>query len=74
MAECLRRLVPAVTLPLCPLVARAQEQEGAAPTHPSEFSKPIPLYQKGLGDFRWRISTQSAQAPAYFNGVGTLSE
>ncbi len=67
MAECLRRIVLAVTLLLCPLIARAQEQEGAAPTYPPEFSTPMPLYTKGLGNFTWKIATRSAESQAYFN-------
>ena len=53
----------ALALLLCPFVAQAQEQEGAAPSYTPEFSTPMPLYTRGLGNFTWKITTRSAESP-----------
>ena len=65
MAEQLHRLGLAATLLLSPTAIQAQESD--PPNYPPEFSQPMPLYQKGLGTFQWRIATRSPQAQAYFN-------
>ena len=67
MGERTPRIGMTLALLLCPLVAGAQEQEGAAPTYQPEFSTPMPLYTKGLGNFTWKIATRSSESQAYFN-------
>jgi tetratricopeptide (TPR) repeat protein len=45
----------------------AQHEHGAEPAIPAQFTQPMPLYPKLLGDFKRPISSKNSEAQAYFN-------
>ncbi|HEU4451914.1 MAG TPA: hypothetical protein VFR81_02605 [Longimicrobium sp.] len=65
----LRRLVPGLlTLVAAALPLRVGAQHGGGGAHAAEpDSAPARLYAEALGTFRWPVSTESAEAQAYFD-------
>ena len=64
--QVMRFLLPVTLLALGAAPLAAQEQSGE-PAYPGSFTTPMPLYTKGLGAYRWTITTRSDSAQRFFN-------
>ena len=54
-------------LALSPVALAASEESADSAKLPEIFNEPIPLFEKGLGEFTRKISSKNKDAQAYFN-------
>jgi len=55
------------SLALLPALSAASEEAADSTELPESFNEPIPLFEKGLGEFTRKISSNNKEAQAYFN-------